>query len=191
MKLSIRHVSPKDSLFHELKEFRNVGIGDNPAGEADYTVVEERRDLCSYHMAYFDGDKMVGGIRLTPIGHGVTFSERITNLNNYFANTMETFDANRLVLDPSYRGGNYLKYFLFKTSSWMLENTSFNSVSVICRGQLRAIYENIGGVVVAEKLPWQTGNKTSEYTLISIDLRNVNNLLNRRVKDESVLQNAG
>ena len=173
MSMSIQVVSLKSPCFQEIRSLRKLYIGENPADEERYQEVENFRDSCSYHLAYLDGKKIVGAIRITPIGHGMSFVERMVDVRCYFEHPLDTFDANRLVLDGQYRGGKHLHNFLMQVSHWLMVNTNFRYISAVCRGNLASLYVAIGGQILAENLNWQSRESTRLYNLVSLDLEKV------------------
>ena len=183
MNILIKPISPSDELFKNVLTLRSNYIGDNPAGEMDFSLVDSMRDTCSYHMAYLDGEEVVGAIRMTPMGHGLSFIERALDISPYFSNPFETFEANRLVLNERYRGGKHLRHFLLKTAIWMLGNTTYKHISALCRGELAAIYVGVGGKLLTDNIHWETESKSRKYSLVSLDLLSVYETIRRREKD--------
>ncbi|OUM04839.1 acetyltransferase [Pseudomonas syringae] len=177
MGTSVRVISSRNELFKKVCALRLQYIGDNPASEDFFADIEELRDACSYHMVYLDRGEVVGAIRITPLGHGMSFIERVINVGKYFPYPMDSFDANRLVLDERYRGGMHLKRFLLKTAIWLKANTSFRYISALCRGRLVILYVNIGGVVLADNLTWGSRQAIRDYSLVFLELDTVFNTI--------------
>ena len=177
MNISVRAISAKSELFQKICALRSRYIGENPANEERFSDAETLRDMHSYHMAYFDGPEIVGAIRITPLGHGISFVERAIDLENYFVHPMESFDANRLVLDEKYRGGVHLRFFLLQTAIWIKGNTQFRYISALCRGRLAALYVDIGGSVLSENITWTAGASSRDYSLIHLELDHVFNTI--------------
>lgn len=173
MSMSIQLVTPRSERFQDIRALRSTFIGNNPAGESEYEYLDSLRDACSYHIAYLDGDRTVGAIRISPIGHGMTFVERMVDVGNFFDRPLDTFDANRLVLGELYRGGKHVHNFLMHVSHWLLTNTNFRHISALCRGKLTALYVGIGGQVIKENIVWQENETSRLYNLVSLDLENV------------------
>lgn len=173
MSISIQVLSAKSELFQKICGLRSRYIGDNPAGEERFSDAEALRDTCSYHMAYLDGDEVVGAIRITPLGHGMSFVERVVDLKQHFPCLMDSFDANRLVLDRQYRGGLHLKFFLLQVAIWLKANTQFRFISALCSGRLAALYVDIGGCVIADDIIWESPRATRDYSLVHLELDTV------------------
>ncbi len=174
-------VSAKSELFQKVRALRSRYIGDNPASEENFSDAEVLRDTYSYHMAYLDGGEIVGAIRITPLGHGVSFVERVVNVGHYFAHPMDSFDANRLVLDEKYRGGLYLRHFLLQAAIWLRANTQFRYISALCRGRLAALYVDIGGCVLADDITWTSRQSPRDYSLVYLELETVFNTIKGKV----------
>ena len=177
MSKSVQLVSSKSELFQKVRVLRSRYIGDNPASEEDFFDAEVLRDTCSYHMAYLDGDEIVGALRITPLGHGMSFVERVVNVRLYFDHPMDSFDANRLVLDEKYRGGMHLKFFLLQTAIWLKANTQFRYISALCRGRLVALYVDIGGHVLVDDIAWKSHHSSRDYSLVYLELETVFNTI--------------
>lgn len=172
-------LSVNSELFQKVRQLRSRYIGDNPAGEGKFTDAEACRDSCSYHMAYLDGDEVVGAIRITPLGHGMSFTEQVVDLRCHFKYPMDSFDANRLVLDEKYRGGLHLKFFLLQTAIWLKANTQFRHVSALCRGRLAALYVDMGGHVLAEDVIWAGCQTRRRYSLVYLEVETVLNTIKK------------
>ncbi|WP_095196543.1 acetyltransferase [Pseudomonas sp. Irchel 3A7] len=181
MSMSMQIVSAKSELFQKVRALRSRYIGDNPASEENFSDAEVLRDTYSYHMAYLDGGEIVGAIRITPLGHGVSFVERVVNVGHYFAHPMDSFDANRLVLDEKYRGGLYLRHFLLQAAIWLRANTQFRYISALCRGRLAALYVDIGGCVLADDITWTSRQSPRDYSLVYLELETVFNTIKGKV----------
>lgn len=181
MSMSVQIVSAKGQLFQQICALRSRYIGDNPAGEESFSDTEALRDACSYHMAYLDGGEVVGAIRITPLGHGMSFVERVVDISPYFANPIDSFDANRLVLDEKYRGGLHLRFFLLQTAIWLKGNTHFRHISAVCRGRLAALYVDIGGRILTDQITWETRHSSRHYSLVYLELDTVFNTIKGKV----------
>lgn len=181
MNMSVQVVSVKSELFHKVRALRSRYIGDNPANEESHCDAEILRDTYSYHMAYLDGADIVGAIRITPLGHGISFVERVVEVGTYFTHPMDSFDANRLVLDERYRGGIHLRFFLLQAAIWLKANTHFRYISALCRARLAALYVDIGGHVLASDVTWRNFHSARDYSLIYLELETVFNTINGNV----------
>lgn len=181
MSMSVQNVTVKSELFQKICVLRARYIGDNPANEEGFPDTEALRDACSYHMAYLDGDEIVGAIRITPLGHGMSFVERVVEVRDHFAYPMDSFDANRLVLDEKYRGGMHLRMFLMQTAIWLKAHTQFKYISALCRGRLAALYVDIGGQVLADTITWTNRQSSRDYSLVYLELDTVFNTLKGKV----------
>jgi hypothetical protein len=183
MSMSVQVVSAKSELFQKICGLRSRYIGDNPASEESFADAEALRDTHSYHMAYLDGDEIVGAIRITPLGHDMSFVEQVVNVGHYFAHPMDSFDANRLVLDEKYRGGLHLRFFLLQTAIWLTANTQFRHISALCRGRLAALYVDIGGQVLADDITWASSQSSRDYSLVYLELETVLNTIKGKLAD--------
>lgn len=189
--MSIKVVSELSPLFRDIKRLRQRHLGENPGGEDNFEALEGRRDSCSYHLAYFDGEVIAGAMRVTPLGHGITFAERVVDTALYFPNPMEVFDANRLVMDRAYRGGRYMQLFMLEAATWLLSDTSFRSVCALCRENLASIYLNIGGELLANDIRSAPKQEKRPYSLVSLELETVYQIIKGRKENGEVFQRAG
>ncbi|KTB98502.1 MULTISPECIES: hypothetical protein [Pseudomonas syringae group] len=184
MNMSVQVISTKSNLFNKVCLLRSRYIGDNPASEECFADVEALRDNCSYHLVYMDGEEVVGAIRITPLGHGMSFVERVIDVGQHFTHPMDSFDANRLVLDEKYRGGSHLRSFLLKTAVWLKANTAFRYISALCRGRLVALYTDIGGVVLVDDITWTSHRSMRDYSLVYLEIDTVFNTIKGKLANE-------
>ncbi len=189
--MSIKVVSERSPLFQDIKCLRQRHLGENPGEEDNFEAHESRRDSCSYHLAYFDGEALAGAMRVTPLGHGITFAERVLDAPAYFSSPMEVFDANRLVVDRAYRGGWHMKLFMLEAATWLLRNTSFRYVCALCRENLASLYLNIGGELLASDIRRVPKQEKRPYSLVSLELETVYRTIKGRKENGEVLQRAG
>lgn len=173
MGLSVRVIDAASELFETVKNLRMLYLGENPAQEDDYECREALRDALSYHLVYLDDDDVVGTLRVTPLGHDISFVERTVDVHAHFLVPTDAFDANRLVLDERYRGGRHLRMFLLHAAIWLKANTHLRFISALCRGRLATLYVGLGGRVLAEDVIWATEQAESRYSLIYLELDHV------------------
>jgi hypothetical protein len=179
-------ITRNSPVFDEIKSLRLKYIGDNPAFEENFENIEEQRDVCSYNMVYKNLNKIVGALRISPIGHGITLAEKIVpNIKEYFDDSLYVFDANRLVMDKEVNGGYYLKDFLLQTSDWLLKNTYFKSMTAICNKRFVPIYLRIGGSVLVESIKWESSGNSKEYSFMKLDLYEVFRIINNQLNNRS------
>jgi hypothetical protein len=173
MNTSVRVIDISSALFDDVKRLRDRYLGSNPAQEADFERREMQRDSLSYHLVYLDDDRVVGTLRVTPLGHGLSFVERAVDVRDYFLHPMDAFDANRLVLDEHYRGGQHLRGFLMQAAIWLKANTHLRFISALCRGPLEALYVGMGGSLLAQDIAWHGHTAQRVYSLVYLELDNV------------------
>jgi len=173
MSMSIQVIDASSGLFEDVKRLRDRYLGANPAQEDDFEHRERVRDNLSYHLIYLDDDRVVGTLRVTPLGHCLSFVERTVDVRDYFQQPMDAFDANRLVLDEHYRGGRHLREFLLQAAVWLKANTHLRFISALCRGPLEALYVGMGGRVLAQDISWRGQVAQRLYSLVYLELDNV------------------
>jgi hypothetical protein len=173
MTLSVRVIDHANELFESVQQLRRRYLGTNPAMEDDFERREQLRDALSYHLVYLDNDEVVGTLRVTPLGHGVSFVERAVNVLIYFQQPTDAFDANRLVLDERYRGGRHLRLFLLQAAIWLKANTHLRFISALCRGQLAALYVGLGGRMLVDDVTWTGEQVERHYSLVYLELEKV------------------
>ncbi|WP_437881466.1 acetyltransferase [Pseudomonas sp. LRF_L74] len=173
MGLSVRVIDSASELFEAVRHLRVLYLGENPAQEDDYERREALRDAMSYHLVYLDDGHVVGTLRVTPLGHGLSFAERAVDVHAHFPMPTDTFDANRLVLDERYRGGRHLRMFLLHAAIWLKANTHLRFISALCRGPLAALYVGLGGRVLADDVTWATEQAERRYSLVYLELEHV------------------
>lgn len=184
--MSITIVSQLSNGFENIKALREKHLGKNPGNEEHFEKNEMLRDSCSYHFAYVDSGVIVGALRITPMGHGITLPEKLLHIRDYFDKPFSTFDANRLVLEREYRGGRLLHDFLLEVSIWLRRNTTFSYICVLCRSKLTKIYEGIGGEVIESDINGILPKDRGAYSLVSLSLDNVYHTLSRRKSNAEV-----
>ena len=186
MKYTMELITRGSPVFDDVKFLRLKFIGDNPAFEEDFDDVEEQRDTCSYNMVYKNSDKVVGALRISPIGHGITLAEKVVpNIHQYFDDSSYVFDANRLVMDKEVNGGYHLKDFLLQSSDWLLKNTYFKSMTALCNKRFVPVYLRIGGVVLVDSIKWQSNGNSKEYSFMKLDLSEVFRIINNQFNNKS------
>ena len=178
MSLSVQVIDTASELFESVIQLRRRYLGTNPAREDDFDRREALRDASSYHLIYLDTDEIVGTLRVTPLGHGLSFVERAVDVRRYFQHPTDAFDANRLVLDERYRGGKHLRMFLLQAAIWLKANTHLRFISALCRGQLAALYVGLGGRVLMDDVTWAGEQAERCYSLVYLELEIVYNNVN-------------
>jgi len=178
MALSVCVIDSTSELFEAVMNLRAFHLGENPAQEDDYERREALRDALSYHLVYLDSGDVVGTLRVTPLGHGLSFVERAVDVHAHFAMPTDAFDANRLVLDARYRGGHHLRTFLLHAAIWLKANTHLRFISALCREQLAALYVGLGGQVLSDDVTWVTDQAERRYTLLYLELEHVYHTVN-------------
>ncbi|WP_152225708.1 acetyltransferase [Pseudomonas sp. SCB32] len=175
MGLSVSVIDTTSELFAAVRQLRARYLGENPAQEDDYERREGLRDALSYHLIYLDDNRVVGTLRVTPLGHGFSFVERAVDVHAHFPMPTDAFDANRLVLDECYRGGRHLRMFLLQAAIWLKANTHLRFISALCRGQLAALYIGLGGRMLIEEVIWAPQQVERRYSLVYLELEQVYN----------------
>jgi len=173
MSLSVRVIDTSSELFEPVRQLRSRYLGTNPAREDDFERRDQLRDALSYHLVYLDEGEVVGTLRVTPLGHGLSFVERAVDVQAYFQMPTDAFDANRLVLDERYRGGRHLRMFLLQSAVWLKANTHLRFISALCRGPLASLYVDLGGRVLMDNVIWTGEQGIRRYSLVYLELESV------------------
>jgi len=170
MNLVIRTVHNDTPEFEMLKQWRETYIGLNPANETDFEYWESVRDDCSYSFAFYLDNKLVGGTRLTPLGHSVTMGERQLDLLKFISSPMETLEVNRLVIEKQARGNKIMYESLQKCFSWVLCNTSHTQLIALCLPRMIPLYRRVGATMIYENLRSKRMPE-KHYSLINLNLK--------------------
>lgn len=168
-RLDVRLIPKHSAEFDKIVALRTMHIGDNPAGEPDYSDMESIRDECSYHMGYFVNEDLVGTLRLSPFGHGITMTERAIDLSELPDNPFEACDASRLVLANAYRGGRYLGTFIQKNVEWVRAHSHFKYAIAICNDRLAQVYKKVGCKVLRSDVHWRGSNCEKLYSVVKLN----------------------
>ncbi|MBU3082493.1 GNAT family N-acetyltransferase [Acinetobacter baumannii] len=155
--------------FDQFTKWRNSYLGDNPANEKDFNLWDKIRDECSYNFGFFKDDKIIGGVRMTPVGHGLTLGERVLSLSEWETNIRvgTTLEVNRLVIDTSLRGSGAVRTALLECFQWIRNNTNHFKLIAFCSERLVPLYIRIGATLERSDIssPMILGKKYSLMTL--------------------------
>ncbi len=173
MSLEVREVNSYSRDFPQLKDWRKRYIGDNPAKERNFEHLESVRDTCSYSFAFYSEGKLAGGVRFTPVGHGLTVGEHLVGLNDLFSDMRRLLDVNRLVLDEAMRGGDLVSKALRHCFRWARDNTVHERLIAVCAPRLVPLYRRVGATVIKTDIqsPTVEGKTYCLLTLKLGDLR--------------------
>lgn len=169
--LKVSLINPSSSEFQKFKHWRNSYIGENPANESNFEFWETVRDECSYIFGFYRNNQLVGGVRFTPIGHGLTMGERLLSIDRWGiqSNPGVVLDVNRLVVDVAVRGGNIMKNALLECFRWVKENSTHSTMVAVCNESLVPLYAKVGAKLVHADVSSPTIS-SKKYSLIALNL---------------------
>jgi RimJ/RimL family protein N-acetyltransferase len=172
MNLQVRPVYNDSADLNFLRDMRKSLIGENPANEESFDYWEDLRDRCSYIFGFYLSNELIGGVRLTPIGHGMTMGEKYLNLIKYLDSPYQTMEVNRLVIGEGARGHGVMSAALRSCFQWTLENTTHGFLIALCSPRLVPLYRRVGASVLVSDVPSKTvANK--QYSLINLNLKDI------------------
>ncbi len=111
--------------------------------------------------------RLIGTIRLVPLGHGLTLTEQLLQLSDPRALSRwpRAWDAGRLVVAPEYRvGQDVLKRCLHLTLTDLLEHANVQHLVGSCTHVLSRLYRRFGFSLIARDVLLPGTEKT--YCLI-------------------------
>lgn len=175
MNLVVRSVHDNTQEFDKLKKWRENYIGVNPANEIDFEYWESIRDDCSYSFAFYYEEQLVGGVRLTPLGHGITMGERQLDLLRFVAAPLETLEVNRLVIEERARGKKIMYESLQYCFRWALCNTVHTQLIALCLPRMVPLYRRVGATMIHDNLRSEHMPEKN-YSLINLNLKELQNV---------------
>ncbi len=146
----IHQIVPSSPSYQDFQLIKNQLLGRNPGKEINIERREEHRDWCSYSLGFYNDNNIVGGIRFSPLGHGLTFTELHSNIVDCVSNPFGCFEANRLVLIKDYRRGDAAYSYLVDTIEWMGRETSCHTIVASSVSRFLSLYKRLGFSVVGE-----------------------------------------
>lgn len=170
MSLEVRVMHHQSIEFSQLKEWRDRYIGVNPANEPDYYYWEGLRDDYSYNFAFYMENVLVGGVRLTPVGHGITMGERLLKLERFLEQPHRVLEVNRLIIDEKMRGQGLMRKALIHCFRWARDNTAHKALIALCAPRLVPLYKRVGASEVATDIVCDTV-EDKKYSLINLNLK--------------------
>lgn len=170
MSLVVKAVHDDSVAFEKLKSWRESYIGFNPANESDFSYWESIRDKCSYTFAFYYSEQLMGGVRFTPLGHGITMGERQLDLLKFISSPEETMEVNRLVIDEQARGKGLMRESLNFCFQWTVQNTIHTQLIALCAPKMVPMYRRIGASVVRDDIRSERASNKL-YSLINLNLK--------------------
>ncbi|MBX3713642.1 MAG: GNAT family N-acetyltransferase [Lysobacter sp.] len=167
MTLAVRVLGANASEYASIRQWRERYIGDNPAKERDYERREIYRNGVSFQFAFYRGDELVGSVRFTPVGHGLTLTEELVDLRRWFPPRCRLMEVGRLLLREDQRGGRLVTDALRDCFGWIRENTAQDGLVALCRPVFVPLYRRVGARVVENDIP-APGDPAKRYSLISM-----------------------
>lgn len=157
--------------FDQFSEWRRSYLGDNPANEIDFNLWDTIRDECSYNFGFFKDEKIIGGVRMTPVGHGLTLGERVLSINDWGSSIKigSTLEVNRLVIDTSIRGSGIVKTALLECFQWIRDNTNHLKLIAFCSERLVPLYVRVGAELERSEIS-SPMNSEKKYSLMTLNL---------------------
>ncbi|AIC13690.1 GNAT family N-acetyltransferase [Xylella fastidiosa subsp. morus] len=170
MNIVVQSVYDNTQEFEIIKKWRENYICINPANENDFEYWESIREDCSYSFYFYYEDQLVGGVRLTPLGHGITMGERQLDLLRFISVPLETLEVNRLVIEERARGKKIMYESLQYCFHWASRNTTHSELIALCLPRMVPLYRRVGATMIHENLRSKEMPE-KEYSLISINLK--------------------
>lgn len=167
MSLTIRVLSPSEADSGRLRRWRERYIGANPANEPGFERLEDLRDDSSYQFGFYKDEKLAGGVRLTPVGHGLTLSEQLVDIRKLFPPRLSFLDVNRLVIHERLRGEGLAIGALRDCFQWVRENTVHDGLIALCVPRFVPLYGRVGARVALEGIAAPRGAQ-KHYSLINM-----------------------
>lgn len=164
---TIAQIGPASTMYDAFQGIKNQLIGKNPGREHDIDRREKFRDLCSYNVGFFNNNDVIGGIRFSPLGHGLTFSELHSNILDHVSDPCGCLEANRLVLIKDYRRGDAAYSYLVKTLDWVEAETGCHTLIASSVNRFLGLYKRLGFSVIDG---FDISGK--QYNLIFKEIRN-------------------
>lgn len=169
MSIDVRQIAVGSRHWLQYKVWREQYIGINPSVEPHYERLEELRDACSYQMGFYANGDLVGGVRLTPVGHGLTLGETLALLPASWRDLRRYFDVNRLVVAEHVRGSSIFLGGLLKSFANVAARSEAKGFIALCAPALVPVYERVGAILLADELACPTV-KGKVFSLIKLDL---------------------
>lgn len=166
MTLAIALLGSHSSDLEQLKYWRDQYIGSNPAREIMFQELEAMRNQASYQFAFYMHDELVGGARLTSVGHGLTLSERLADVRA-LTGAQSLLEVNRLVVREDMRGTTVATDALRQCFGWVREWTIHSGLVALCQPHFVRLYQRVGARVIAAGIP-APGISTKQYSLINL-----------------------
>ncbi|WP_341659697.1 GNAT family N-acetyltransferase [Vibrio sp.] len=173
MNLVAKPINNNHQDYEKLRKWRDNYIGFNPANEANFRYWELIRDEFSYSFAFHYQGQLVGSVRFTPLGHGITMGERQLDIMRFVSSPLKTLEVNRLVIDKKARGKGIMHESLSHCFNWIFSNTTHQNLIALCSPRMVPLYHTIGAKTIGYNIGHET-NKT--YSLINIKLKDLNNV---------------
>ncbi|TFZ00929.1 N-acetyltransferase [Ramlibacter henchirensis] len=123
-------------------------------------------------------NRLIGTIRLVPLGHGLTLTEQLLQISHpqALSHWPKAWDAGRLVIAPEYRvGQDVLKRCLHLTLTDLLEHADVENLVGSCTHILSRLYRRFGFNLVARDVLLPGTEKT--YCLIHGEVERVRDAL--------------
>jgi len=169
MNIEVREITVGGGHWQQYKAWRDQYIGVNPSDEPQYERLEDLRDACSFQMGFYADGALVGGVRLTPLGHGLTLGETLSLLPASWQSMRRYFDVNRLVVAEQVRGSSVFRAGLIKSFSSVAARSAAKGYIALCSPRLVPVYERVGATLLADELACPT-IKGKVFSLIKLDL---------------------
>lgn len=165
---SLGPVDPASREYAQVQRLRLRTIGWNPAAEPDFDTLEWQRDLRSRLLGCRLRGRLVGTVRITPLGLGLTLSERLWSLAQCLPEALpaQVCDINRLALDVDYRGSREFASLIRAVITWGVANTDYRHATLICSERLLPLYRRVGCRILMTGLDWVAGGRSRRYALM-------------------------
>lgn len=169
MNIDVQQITVGSGHWQQYKRWREKYIGINPSNEPCYEKREYLRDICSFQMGFYANGELAGGVRFTPVGHGLTLGESLALLPVSSGDLRDYFDVNRLVVAEHVRGRAVFRAGLLKSLSSVAGRSTAKGFIALCAPRLVPVYEKVGAILLAAELACPT-IKDKVFSLIKLDV---------------------
>jgi hypothetical protein len=168
--LRVALIGTHSTDYGRIREWRDSYIGDNPASESFFDWRERLRDEASYQFAFYRERSLAGGVRFIPVGHGLTLSERLADVQRSLGTDRRMLEVSRLLLDEACRGGTLAIDALRCCFDWIGEHTVHDELIALCLPRFFPLYARLGARIARENI---NGSPASgkRYCLIHMNIR--------------------
>ena len=154
----IKAIHLQNDEIHDVHHMRYsyIELEENKRLEENFFELEKIRDEKGIVLAFKRGSEMIGTVRLVPMMHGITLTEKILKDYN---NKNDGWEIGRLVLDKDNRGQKILVKCLCLTAKWLIDNSDVQYIFASCSHVMSRIYRRFGFKVIGNDLSMENSSK--------------------------------